>query len=234
MAIRFGRKTPWTWEKEIFREDWFIKTMKPRKGRIMFPSTHDISVYNIDHSISFIKRHLERGNSFLLVTKPQLDCVKQICAKLNRYSDKIMFRFSIGSSIESVLRYWEPNASSYEERCSCIKFAYSNGFQTSLSCEPMLDKHPDIIIKELEEFITDSIWLGKPNFLLRRLKINGQLDVTASKKAKDLIESLNDEFIYNLYENYKDNPKVKWKESLKKVLKLEIPVIAGFEPETHC
>jgi len=98
----------------------------------------------------------------------------------------------------------------------------------------MLDKHPDIIIKELEEFITDSIWLGKPNFLLRRLKINGQLDVTASKKAKDLIESLNDEFIYNLYENYKDNPKVKWKESLKKVLKLEIPVIAGFEPETHC
>src|SRR5690606_26499639 len=43
MSIRFKRKNDKSWKKEEPREKMIIKNYRKRKGRIMFPSTHDIT-----------------------------------------------------------------------------------------------------------------------------------------------------------------------------------------------
>jgi hypothetical protein len=40
---------------------------------------------------------------------------------------------------------------------------------------------------------------------------------------------LSDEWIVELYDAYKDNPKIKWKESIKRIVKIEIPTISGLD-----
>lgn len=229
MAIRFGRKTPENWEKEIFRNDWSLKKYSPKKGRIMFPSTHDITPNNVEHSLSFLSRILQQGNQVLIVTKPNFSCVKEICDTLIPYNDQIMFRFSIGSMNDMVLRSWEPGASFFKERLESVQYAYLKGYSTSISCEPMLDNQPEDLIESLLPYVTDSIWLGKPNFLLRRVRMNGYSDLITTSNAKNLMDALSDDFIIRLYEKYGDHPKIKWKESIKKVLNIAIPTEAGLD-----
>lgn len=229
MAIRFGRKTPNSWEKEIYRQDWADKNYKPSKGRIMFPSTHDITHQNLNHSLSFLKRILSVGNKVLIVSKPRIDCIRMICESLEPFRNQIMFRFSIGSINDSVLDSWEPGASSFLERLESTQYAFMKGYSTSISCEPMLDNQPYDLIESLLPYVTDAIWLGKPNFLLRRVSMNGYRDQKTLSNARNLMLALTDDFILSLYEKYGDNPKIKWKESIKKIVNLAIPTEAGLD-----
>jgi hypothetical protein len=45
------------------------------------------------------------------------------------------------------------------------------------------------------------------------------------QKTEQLVEWQTDENIKQLYSQYKDNPKIKWKESIKKVLGINIPIV---------
>ena len=140
-----------------------------------------------------------------------------------------MFRFTIGSANSDILKFWEPGAPCYEERLSCLKFAFTLGFETSLSCEPMLDNNIEKLINETLPFITDSIWIGKANFLIKRLNTNKCNSTEDTRKAKELIEWQNDKNIKLLYNQYKNNLKVKWKESIKKVVDIQIPTTKGLD-----
>ena len=68
--------------------------------------------------------------------------------------------------------------------------------------------------------------MGKPNQLTGRLSINGyKNDQVTMNSARNLMGIFSDKFILNLYARYKDNPKIRWKSSIKKVLgkyKIEI------------
>ncbi|MCK4667181.1 hypothetical protein KAU33_10550 [Candidatus Dependentiae bacterium] len=93
----------------------------------------------------------------------------------------------------------------------------------------MLDHDPTDLISKVSEYITDSIWLGKANFLLRRLKVNKDLNNKTRQAAEQLIRSQNDENIKRIYLNLKDNMKIKWKESIKKVVGIKIPLQKGMD-----
>ena len=82
----------------------------------------------------------------------------------------------------------------------------------------MLDDKTDELVLDLQEYVTDSIWIGKANFLIRRLKTNGLTDANTIKIANELIAMQSDIKIKLLYEKLCDNEKIKWKESIKKVL----------------
>lgn len=218
IAIRFGRKTPETWVNEEINHKSLNQKFKKVEGRIMFPSTHDITPNNLHYSIQFLKNILSVGNEVLIVTKPHLDVVKALCSELVDYKDKIIFRFTIGSAQSSVLSYWEPGASSYEERKQSVIHAFEKNYQTSLSCEPMLDNNVEGIVNELQDYITETIWIGKMNFLKGRLAINGCSDSLSMQKADELIAMQSDDKILELYQRLNINPKIQWKESIKKVL----------------
>lgn len=227
MAIRFKRKTPENWKEEEINWEAYNKNLRYREGYIMFPSTHDITPKHLDLAIDFLKRLLNVGNKVLIVSKPSYPCIKQICDTFTDYKDQILFRFTIGSSSSKTLRFWEPNAPDYKERKQALVYAFDAGYQTSISCEPMLDNKIDKVIDDLSQYVTDAIWLGKMNFAIRRLRTNGQLNDETRTAAEQLLEWQNDVAIKKLYNKYKDNPQIKWKESIKKVVGLEVSTIKG-------
>ena len=227
MAIRFKRKTSLNWQNEEVNFKQLEKNAKKVNGVIMFPSSHDITPENLTNSIKFLKKLLNKDNEILIVTKTHLVVIKTICKEFKAYKNKILFRFTIGSNNSETLKFWEPNAPDYEERKQCLIYAYKKGFSTSVSCEPMLDDNIIELVEELTPFVTNSIWLGKMNFLLRRLNMNGINDLETIEKAKKLIEIQSDENIKKLYDHLSTNDKVKWKESIKKVVKIEISTIKG-------
>lgn len=229
MAIRFKRKTPESWKEEQLLSSYSNIRIGNIKGQVMFPSTHDITPENLELSIRTIKAILRNGNKILIVSKPHIPCIKSICDNFQKYKEQILFRFTIGSSNDSVLKFWEPSAPLFNERLESLMYAYNNGFKTSVSCEPMLDNKISNVIDQVFPFVTDSIWLGKMNFLIRRLRINGYLDIDTIEKANKLLDWQSDTEIMKLYNTYKFNPKIKWKESIKKIAKIDIPETKGLD-----
>lgn len=227
MAIQYNRKTPSTWANEEVNQKNLTKAFKKVNGRIMFPSSHDISSEFLSESISFLENMLKQGNDVLIVTKPHLEVIKQICSTFSDFKEKILFRFTIGSTKSDILAFWEPGAPSYEERKQCLEYAFKNGFKTSVSCEPMLDSNVIELVSELQPYVTDAIWIGKVNALKSRMKLNGISDPDSMRKADLLIKSQSDENIKVLYNRLCDNPQIKWKSSIKKVMNLEISTIKG-------
>jgi len=227
MAIRFKRKTPETWKDEDINWTAYNKTVRGKGGYIMFPSTHDITPAHLDLAIDYLGRLLRDGNSVLVVTKPSFECIKRICDTYVKYKDRILFRFTIGSVDSKTLKFWEPNAPGYSERKRSLIYAYSAGFKTSISCEPMLDNNIQAVIWDLSEYVTDAIWLGKMNFVQRRLKTNGHQEKESVDAANQVLIWQSDDAIKALYEKFKDNPKIKWKESIKKVVGLAVSTHKG-------
>jgi DNA repair photolyase len=229
MAVQYGRCTPDDWPNEVVD----MKKLKvvPRKtpGRIMFPSTHDITKSNVKDAVVFISNLFKNGNEILVVTKPDPTVIKTICDTFQDQKDQILFRFTIGSADNATLKFWEPNAPGFSERLDALEYAFQAGYKTSISSEPMLDTNIDGIIEKCIEFITDAIWIGKPNKLLQRLKVNGEDDKFTIDAANELIAVQDDNWVLSLYQKHKDNPKIKWKSSMKKIIGIQIPTIKGLD-----
>jgi len=118
-----------------------------------------------------------------------------------------------------VLKLWEPNAPDYDQKLESLKYAFNAGYQTSVSCEPMLDDKVDDVIQKVIPYVTETIWIGKPNKLNERLSMNGfKNDQVVMGSARRLMELFSDEYVLDLYERYRNNPKIMWKDSIKKVL----------------
>lgn len=228
-SVRLKRMKADDWQNEVLRKNLLTKKFRKRNGRIMFPSSHDITTRYLKESMAFLENMLIPGNEVLIASKPHMDCVKAICDDFSEYKDKLMFRFTIGSADSSTLKFWEPNAPDFNERLECLKYAFSAGFRTSVSCEPMLDGNSVELIETLLPFVTDSIWLGKPNRLMERLSFNGEMDSDILERARQLTATLSDDYIRQLYQQYKDNPKIKWKDSIKRILGISIAWKAGMD-----
>jgi len=223
MAIRYDRCTADTWKDEVVREHDLKKKIKKYDARVMYPSSHDIRPEHLKENIEFLKHILEAGNEVLIVSKPHRVCIKEICKQFADFKDKILFRFTIGSADDAVLKFWEPNAPGFKERLDCLKWAYKKGFETSVSCEPMLDNNIEEVVKKVSPYVTETIWIGKINHLIGvtgrgRLDFNGHNDPETIAKAHELIAWQSDNQIMKLYDLYKDEPQIMWKESIKKVI----------------
>jgi DNA repair photolyase len=232
-------------EKKVTK-DWssiYYKESKIHKGTelkreekvLMFPSTHDLFFENIDSYITVAKKMMDAGHSVLCVSKPRLGCMKKICDELKDYSSAksqtgmIMFRFTIGSSDQKVLDYWEPYTPEYKERVECLKYVFSKGFVTSVSMEPLLSD-PEQVIKDTLPYISDTIWIGYMNHMKQPDTLS-HTDIWDEKKVADIEElavygekcenyALKEipKIIYDLVLKYKNNPKFQWKESVMKDL----------------
>jgi len=223
MSIRYNRNTPETWRDERVRDKDLNKKIKKYDAIVMFPSSHGIRPEHLEESMQFLQHILDAGNQVLIVSKPHLVCIQEICTRFEALRDRILFRFTIGSIDDEVLKFWEPNAPGFEERLASLKWAFKKGFGTSVSCEPMLDNNIHKVIKRVSPYVTETIWVGKINHLIGvtgkgRLDFNGHNDPETLAKAHELIAWQSDVNIMLLYEKYKNDPKIMWKESIKRVV----------------
>lgn len=231
IAVQYARiddEKRWTDITYYAKEGNLKKYGKKVEGTIMFPTAHDITPANLGRCINFLGYALRADNKVLIVSKPHYDCIMAICAELQEHKDQILFRFTIGSADNRVLKFWEPNAPDYAERKQCLIWAFEKGFETSVSVEPMLDENMTLLYYDLKPFITNSIWFGKMNKISERVK-------TVEWQPKDydylkkVIAISKRGSIWPLYNTLKDQPLVKWKDSIKKIIGLPTPKEIGLD-----
>jgi DNA repair photolyase len=136
------------------------------------------------------------------------------------YKTQVRIRFTITADDDAVLGFWEPGASSFAERMECLELAYTMGFETSVSIEPMLDPtNIERLVATLTPFVRRSIWIGKLNAPRSRVQVKN-----ASERAvlERLLEQQSDAAIMAIYARLKQHPLVQWKESIKKVVGLPL------------
>ena len=227
-TLNKNNKTRESWKEETINLNQLnIKQSRFRKGRVMFPSTHDISPTHLQESIQFIRNILVASNEILIVSKPHLECIEVICDEFVDYKEKILFRFTIGSVNNETLRFWEPGAPSFDERIASLNYAYDAGYQTSISCEPMLDNKIDDVISAVRPFVTHSIWLGTMNKMKWRLLINNELTQELKDRANQLYAWQSDDEIKALYDRFKNDSLIRWKNEIKKIVGLPIGEIGS-------
>ena len=202
----------------------YIPKQKPIKkypGVVMFPTRHDITPDNINEASDTLMALAMCENDLLIVTKPHLECIERICKMLKPCKDRITWRFSIGSASDSVIAFWEPGATLFAERVQSLACAWSLGYKTSVSMEPMLDTEPDRVIEAVSPFVNESIWIGLMRRAEARMKMNGIEDKQKLRTARTLTEWWGVEELESLQARLKNCPLVKWKDSIKIALGLE-------------
>ena len=210
-AIRRGDKTSENWHEMKYRES-SRKEIRKVKGVVMFPSTHDLFYEQRDWWMPFLQGLLEKGNDMLIVSKPEFKAIELICNSFEKYKDKIEFRFTIGSDTDLKRKFWEPNVSSIEMRIKVLEYAFKNGWRTSISMEPLLVYYPEKLINRIYPYVTGEIWIGTMNRIPKEIKDN------YASWYKEIKTIGGDENIVRIYNVYKDNPKIKWKDSIRKKL----------------
>jgi hypothetical protein len=109
----------------------------------------------------------------------------------------------------------------------CLEFAFEQGFDTSVSCEPLLDGNATELVEAVLPFVTDTIWLGKPNNLVGAVSTNTGKDEDLKQRARELNAIMTLEYFQELFRVFGSNPTIRWKDSVKDMLGLERPDMRG-------
>jgi len=223
-------------EKSLSVEDWPDIIIQHRQleteyplypGPVMFPSRHDIVPANLTACLVILEKLFVAGNRVLIVSKPHLECIQAICSTFQSYQEKLLFRFTITADDDRILSFWEPGAPGYRERKQCLRHAHQQGFQTSVSVEPMLDiNNVARMISDLQPYVTHSIWLGKMNKIDRRvIDSSGEM-----QKEKERVKwEQSDQKINELYRQLREHPLIRWKESIKEVVGIQLARQPGLD-----
>jgi len=226
-VVRFHRMERNEWPNMRVREKDVRKRHPKYDGTVMFPSTHDIVPEILEACLIVLRNLVAAGNTILVVTKPHIECIKAICVEFKDYRDQIRFRFTIGAHDDGILSYWEPGAPPFAERMACLDLAKNSGYSTSVSIEPILDSGNVVeLVTMMMPVVTDTIWLGKMNCIDSRVRVETDEDRAAVERIR---AGQTDERIWEIYNALKDNPAVRWKESIKKVVGLDLAEQAGLD-----
>jgi len=226
-AYCYAKNTAWRYAKGNL--NWPTMTVDQKKvaaaakkfpGVVMFPSSHEITPAILPDCLTTLTNMLSHGSFVLIVSKPHLDVIKTLCKELAIYKEQILFRFTIGSLNTTTCQLWEPGAPTPAERINALKHAYDKGFHTSVSMEPMLGDVPEMIrlVNTVLPFVSDSIWLGKMNSIViyKNKPANWVTLIKAAKQS--LMAAHSDANIMGLVKTLSNNPKIKWKDSIQKVI----------------
>ncbi len=210
----------------LTRADWPTEQVKTWKsdinqkvnGIVMLPSMHDITEAYLPTYMDTLRNLLKAGNDVLIVTKPRLACIKAICDEFTDYKDNILIRMTITSMDNNLSQYWESGAPLPQERIEALIYAHEQGYQTSVSVEPMIDtvERTVAMYQLVEPYITEDIWFGKMNSIKYRVDISDKLTREA---VATIYENQSNKNVLWLYEQLKDQPKVMWKDSIRNIVR---------------
>ena len=230
-ALRFGKiKTGEEWAVEHCSASKIVKRFGRRKGVIMMPTMHDITPGPYLHgSLVVLRSMLEAGNEVLVVSKPHLECVVRICEELEEFKDRLMFRFTIGSTSDDDLAFWEPGAPFFSERLASLHYARGHNYETSVSMEPLLcstDGALDLV-QAVDPLVTDTIWIGIMNKARERtawIKEDDPRRPELETRLQQIERTAHAINLRRLFVALEPNLKVRWKDSIKAALNLPAQV----------
>jgi len=212
-AKRYGLITSFDEWKESKPAKNAMRRIKFFEGGVMFPTTHDLLPQHKDQWSPFLKGILEKGNKVLIVSKPHLESIEHICNTFSEYKPNIEFRFTIGTIEEASRAFWEPGAPSMAERIRCLKYAFDNGYATSVSMEPLLVDNPLPVIDIVDKYVTGTIWIGLMNYIQPS---EFKADEMKWYNSQQHINSL--ENIKKVHAATRNNLKIRYKDSVRDLL----------------
>jgi len=227
-ALRFGRITDGqAWENEDILDEPVGNgkhgARQKLDGRIMFPTSHDITENNLEECCELARSMIRAGNEVLIVSKPAPERMAALLGELLQERadarELVTLRYTITSLLDyKTSQFWEPNAPLPEERRQALREAFEQGWTTSVSMEPLLDaRNVDVMVQRLDPFVTDTIWVGN----CRDLKQRTAWTLTGDEPGLALLqEDQAEATMLGVYERLKNNPKIRWKDSYTKVLQL--------------
>jgi DNA repair photolyase len=112
---RYHRIPRSQWPQPVVRDHDVRKRRQKMEGRVMFPTTHDITPEELGPCLTVLGKLLAAGNEVLIVSKPHLACIQAICDQFADHRSQILFRFTIGADNDDLLRYWEPGAPDFAD-----------------------------------------------------------------------------------------------------------------------
>lgn len=201
---RFGWKKWDDWKNMVNRNELAKKKYQKIDGVIMSPSSHDITPENINLAKVVFFHILEVGNTLLIVSKPDVQLIKELNEFLAKFKNQILWRLTIGTLNDNLRDYWEPGAPSIENRLCALEELYKNGWKTSVSIEPFLDRDVIKLIKRIESFVSHTIWIGPMN----------KIHVPKELWTQDLTELYSPESLYSLKKEIDslNNAKIRYKD----------------------
>lgn len=226
-ALRFGRiQSPEEWKDMKPNMKVINANYRKRQGKIMFPSAHNITSNYFEYCIIVLKKLLRSGNEVLIVSKPEPDipCILKLLQILRPYKSQVEFRFTITSNNNEQLKFWEPNASSLDDRLNALFLTFNQRYLTSANIEPYLDKNPIPLIKKVAPFSSE-IWLGFMNWVGWLPKINPTIDPTILSEKIQYIKKISSwsnvqKIVENLKQLHEDiRSKIRFKDSIKRMYK---------------
>jgi hypothetical protein len=212
-------------------------SFKKRKGRVMVPSTHDICHITVEPLAELVAGLVGAGNKVLVVSKPSLFRMRWLLGSIHdrlrhgisplELRDCISLRFTITTIHEGTARWWEDGAPSIAEREEALEYFHDQGWDVSVSIEPMLDHRRDVLklIRRLHPY-ADPIWVGKMNHPRRRLAAaldSWQVESPSTvDRLRQLRENQSDEEVRALYRDVEASglDRVRWKDSIRMVVGL--------------
>jgi len=229
MALRFGRiKTPDEWNTPCVKTVEVAKRRRKFDGIVMFQGASDITPANISECLVVIKKLLAAGNEVLIVSKPHLECMQLLCEVLRPWKRHVMFRFTIGSLRDNVLKFWEPGAPGFENRFKSLSCAYFEDYRTSVSCEPFLDVHPahiQMLFEECRPYLSDDpaggFWIGKLRRWSSRVDLSGATEEEIKLYVEPLRAAQGDAFVRELVRRLDGRRFIRWKDSIREVIEKE-------------
>lgn len=215
------------WARVRVAENELTREYPLFSGQVMFPASHDIVPENLDACLSVICRLLTKGNQLLIVSKPVPEIIASICDEFVKWKQQILFRFTITARDQEILAFWEPGAPGYDQRRESLELAAERGFATSVSIEPMLDVD-DIfgLVEDLSPWVSHSIWVGLMNKISERVTADSPI---ARQEVARIEAGQTHEKINYIYGRLKNNPLLRWKESIKKIVGLPESTLPGLD-----
>ena len=163
-----------------------------------------------------------------MVSKPHLECIEKICDAFMRLSG-VKF-YSDSQSVHVTMEFYHfgnrmPRPMMNAEIVWLMLIRQA--FKTSVSVEPMLDSaNIDMLIEDLMPYVSDSIWIGTMNH-------TGRFGKNANPVLRQAIEKIRrgqtNSIIKAIYQRHKNNPMIKWKAEIKKIVGIPLPKKSGMD-----
>ena len=216
---RYHRCTDGQWVTPVINQEKVdLPWRRKYKGVVAFPTCHDITDRNMSEYLCVLRKLLDAGNDVRITTKASWPVIPVICEAYLDYKPRIHFTFTLGSTNDNVLGFWEPGAPNYAARLGCLEYAYFKGYRTSVICEPYLDGWAVQLYESVKDYITEEFWLGKLNKFEKRVCLEGVTDEQMNRFVRPLKLLLGDDYVMEMVRALAGRPHVKFKESVQAVI----------------
>ena len=215
-AVRFKRVKDYAeWTQPRLLPERLEQAGRLRKGRIMFPTAHDITPANVELCREALRRMLAAGNEVLVVSKADPLCMATLMPLLRQYREQVEVRVTVGWLHSNLAETWEPNAPSFYSRYESARMCFNEGITISVSCEPLLDfrEFPHI---EIAFGRSSSIWIGVMNQPRARARACGMDPNDLAIEA--ILHGQTPERVMQFYRHWKNDKRIRWKDSIRKIL----------------